>query len=272
MAGINFILKNWKKQQTVFLQNLEGLRKKAKEETIDMVHDLRVATKKLRSYLKLLTLLLNKKDYLVLFERTEQLFNVLGKHRDIEMGLNVINSFEKENKISYTDFCYHLKAVHQQAWAWVQIALDDYDEKELLALTASVEQDLKDKSSDELLVKLNGIVEKGLNKAKRLSAHLDKQPHLIRKLFKDIFYWASLLPKEILTPDQLKSIKKSLEYLGNWQDLEMLQRKVKHFRKDFVPDTKEDHRLLKELEKTIMDKKQKILDGADENIHKALSQ
>jgi hypothetical protein len=143
--------------------------------------------------------------------------------------------------------------------------------KVLLALTATIEQDLKDKSNDELILKLKSIVEKELNKARRLSDHTDRQPHLIRKLFKDIFYWASVLPKEIQVPDQLKSIKKSLEYLGNWQDLEMLLRKIKHFRKDFVPDAREDHRLLKELEKTIMGKKQKILDGARENIHIALS-
>jgi CHAD domain-containing protein len=271
MVAVNFILKHWKKEQTVFLQNLEGLRKQNKGETINLVHDLRVATKKLRSYLKLLSLLLNKKDYKALFEKTEQLFSVLGKHRDIEMGLEGVAAFEKGNKISYEAFSNYLKAVQQQEWAWVQSALDDYDEKELPALTATVEEDLKNKSNDELLKKLKSIVEKELNKARRLSAHLDQQPHLIRKLFKDIFYWASLLPNEILAPGQLKSIKKSLEYLGNWQDLEMLHRKIKHFRKDFVPDTKEDNRQLKELKKTIIAKKQRILDRAAENIHIALS-
>jgi CHAD domain-containing protein len=271
MATVNFILKHWKKDQTVFLQKLEGLRKPNKEDTINLVHDLRVATKKLRSYLKLLTLLSNKNDYKALFEKTEQLFSVLGKHRDIEMGLEGVASFEKGNKISYTAFGNYLKAMQQQEWAWVQSALDDYDEKGLQDLTARVEEDLKKKTSDELLEKLKGIVEKGLNKARRLSAHLDQQPHLIRKLFKDIFYWASLLPNEILAPGKLKSIKKSLDYLGNWQDLDMLQRKIRHFRKDFVPDTKEDNRQLKELKKTIIAKKQKILDRATENIHNALS-
>jgi len=271
MPAANFILKQWEKQQTVFLQNLDGLRTKDKEKTIDKVHDLRVATKKLRSYLKLLALLLNKKDYTASFEKTEQLFNVLGKHRDIEMGLEVINLLEKESKISYTAFAHYLKAVHQQVWIWVQAALKNYDEKELIAITILVEQDLNDKNNDELLQKLNGIVEKELNKSRRLANNLSQQPHLIRKLFKDIFYWASLLPKEMQAPDQLKRIKKSLEYLGNWQDLEMLHRKIKHFRKDFVPDSREDHRLLKELEKAIMDKKQKILSSAGENIHNALS-
>ena len=87
MPAANFILKDWIKQQTVFLQNLEELKKQEKAETVDLVHDLRVAIKKLRAYLKLLGVLLGKKGNTNLFQKTEDLFNVLGKHRDIEMAL-----------------------------------------------------------------------------------------------------------------------------------------------------------------------------------------
>jgi len=269
MPATLFILNHWKKQHAVFLQNLEGLRKQDKENTIDMVHDLRVATKKLRSYLKLLTILLDKKDYTSLFEKTEQLFSVLGKHRDIEMGLALLQAFEKGNKSEYITINNHLKKVYQQTWTWVQNALENYDEKDLAELSRQIEEDLKNKEKEELLQKIRDIVDKELNKAKRFADHLSRQAHLVRKHFKDIFYWASLLPRDILEPDQLKSIKKSLEQLGDWQDHEMLQRKVKHFRKDFVPDAREEHPLLKDLEKTIADKKEKILDKAGENIQKA---
>ena len=120
MVAVNFILKQWKKEQTVFLQKLEGLKKQNKADAIILIHDLRVATKKLRSYLKLLNILSNKNDYKALFEKTEQLFSVLGKHRDIEMGLEGVASFEKRNKISYTAFSNYLKAMQQQEWAWVR--------------------------------------------------------------------------------------------------------------------------------------------------------
>ena len=83
MPADNFILKHWIKQQTVFLKNLEELKKQGKADTIEVVHDLRVATKKLRAYLKLLGILLEKKGYTTLFQKTEDLFNVVGKHRDI---------------------------------------------------------------------------------------------------------------------------------------------------------------------------------------------
>src|SRR5262245_53032424 len=109
MPAANFILKHWNKQQTVFLKNLEGLKRQDKADTVEFVHDLRVATKKLRAYLKLLGILFGKKEYTALFEKTEELFNVLGKHRDIEMGLEGLKRFEKSKKISYTALRYHLE-------------------------------------------------------------------------------------------------------------------------------------------------------------------
>ena len=271
MPADNFIFKHWVKQQTVFLQNLEELKKQGKADTIEVVHDLRVATKKLRAYLKLLGILLEKKGYTTLFQNTEDLFNVVGKHRDIEMALEGLKVLEKSKKISYTAFRYHLEAGMEQLWTWVRSALDDYEEKDLLALTAKVEKDLNEKTDDELLKKVKAIIDKELTKSRRLTNRLGEQPHLIRKLFKDIFYWGSLLPKAIVPAEQLKAINKSLDYLGNWQDLEMLHRKIKHFRKDFVPDAKEVHLQLKQLEKTIIAKQERIVDKARENIIHALA-
>ena len=267
----NFILKHWIKQQAVFLQNLEELKKQGKADTVELVHDLRVSTKKLRAYLKLLGMLLGKNAYSTLFQKTEDLFNVVGKHRDIEMALQGLKVLEKSKKISYTAFRYHLEVGLEQLWTWVGSALDDYKEKDLLALTVMVEKDLNDKTDDELLKSVKAIVETELTRSRRLTNRLNEQPHLIRKLFKDIFYWASLLPKEILPPEQLKSISKSLDNLGNWQDLEMLHSKIKHFRKDFVPDTKDVHHQLKQLEEAIKGRQEKIIDRARENINKALA-
>jgi hypothetical protein len=51
----------------------------------------------------------------------------------------------------------------------------------------------------------------------------------------------------------------------------MLHSKIKHFRKDFVPDTKEVHHQLKQLEEAIKGRQEKIIDRARENITKALA-
>lgn len=269
MPATFFILLHWKKQQKVFLQNLEKLTKK--QETI-AIHDLRVAVKKLRCYLKLLTLLLIKIDSKQGFEKTEQLFSVLGKHRDIEMGLMLLQAFEKENKITYTAFRFHLKFAWQRTEAWVQNALSKYDEKELTGLALQLEQQLKETNKEKLMDSAGIILNKEIKKLKRLTKHLASQPHEVRKMLKNIFYWISIYPQNILTDSShVKKLKKPLDLLGDWQDHEVLHRKIKHFRKDFVPASKEEYLLLKELEKNIEDKMEGLLKKADKNIENSFS-
>ena len=264
MPATFFILLHWKRQQRVFLQNLAKLNK---QHETKVIHDFRVAIKKLRSYLKLLTVLLNKMDSEPDFEKTEQLFSVLGKQRDIEMGLLLLQSFEKENKITYTAFRFHLKVALQRTEIWVQNALGKYNEKELAELTRQLGQHLKETNKQELLDKTGIILNKEFKKLERVARHLSGQPHEARKMLKNIFYWISICPKDFLiNSSQVKKLKKSLDFLGDWQDHEMLHRKIKHFRKDFVPASKEEYLLLKELEKGIEDKMETMLHKAGESI------
>jgi CHAD domain-containing protein len=269
MATTFFILLHWKRQQRVFLQNRAKL---TVQRDTKAVHDIRVATKKLRSYLKLLTILLNKTDSEMGFEKTEQLFSVLGKYRDIEMGLLLLQAFEKENKITYTAFRFHLKMALQRTEIWVQNAFTKYDEKELADLTRELQQYLKEKNNQELLDKTEVILNKEFKKLKGLAKHFNSHPHAVRKMLKNIFYWISICPKDLLlNSDQIKKLRKSLNHLGDWQDYEMLYRKIKHFRQDFIPDSREEYLLLKELEKNIENKMETKLKKAEEEIQEFIS-
>lgn len=231
-------------------------------------HDLRVAVKKLRSYLKLLSILSPKNDYKAKFEKTEYLFSVLGKLRDIEIGFLLLGDFEKKDKIIYTSFKRQLEFALKQASDWVGIAVKNYDVKEILKLTEHLEVELKNIDAGKITDKTKTIVEKELATVIRLADHLGRQAHRIRKLLKDIFYWATLGPKDapLLDAETIKKCKKIMEQLGDWQDHEMLLRKLKHFRKDFVPDAKQEYVLLKTLERNIEDKMEAILNEADKNI------
>ncbi len=269
MPGTFFILINWKKQQRVFLQNLAKL---SKQQETKAVHDLRVAIKKLRSYLKLLNTLLNKIEDESSFEKTEHLFTVLGKQRDIEMGLVLLQSFEKENMTTYMPFRSQLKMVLEQTKAWVQKALSKYDEKELADVTRQWEQQLKDTDNQRLLNRTEVVINKEIKKLKRAAKNFARQPHEVRKMLKNIFYWISICPKDFLINNiQLKKLKKSLDWLGGWQDHTMLHRKVKHFRKDFMPSSREEYQLMKELEKSIEAKMGKLLKKADIIIQEFIS-
>lgn len=260
-----FILQEWKKQQQVFLKNLEILRL---HNQTAATHDLRVAVKKLRSYLKLLSILSPKNDYKAKFEKTEYLFSILGKLRDIEIGLSLLEAFEKENKIVYTAFKNQLQFARQQALARVKTAVKNDDTKELANLTEQIEAGLKNIDASKITDKTKTIVEKELATVIRLAVHLSRQAHRIRKLLKDIFYWASPGAKDapLLDTETIKKCKKIMELLGDWQDHEMLLRKLKHFRKDFVPDANHEYTLLKILERNIEDKMEAILKDADKSI------
>ncbi|MGZ8550376.1 MAG: CHAD domain-containing protein [Chitinophagaceae bacterium] len=255
-----FILLHWKKQQKLFFGNLNKLRS---DLDANAIHDLRVAFKKIRSYQKLVAIISGQDNDKLLFEKTEQLFSVLGKHRDIEAGLLLLQALEKEYKTDFIELKEHLKAVSQQTARWVQDALKDYDAKELTELTMQSAQNLEGTNRQDLLDKVRIIIDKKLRVARRLTNHLDRHPHTVRKLYKNIFYWATTQPKDILlNSGELKKIKRALEYLGDWQDHEMLRRKIKHFRKDFLPGSKEEYTLLKNLEDQIEAKKKKMLDKA----------
>lgn len=270
MPATFFILLHWKKQQKFFLQGFEKLTKQ-QEHGSRAIHDLRVVVKKLRSYLKLLTILLKKMEDKPGFEKTEQLFKVLGKHRDIEIGLLLLQTFEKKNKITYTAFRFHLKVALQRTETWVQNALSKYDEKELTGLTRQLEQHLKETNNQDLLEKTGIILNKEYKKLKRLAKHLTGQPHEVRKMLKNLFYWISICPKDfLLSSRQVSKLKKSLDLLGDWHDHEMLHTKIKHFRKDFLPASGEEYLQLKELEKNIADKMEVMLYKADENIQHSL--
>jgi CHAD domain-containing protein len=91
-------------------------------------------------------------------------------------------------------------------------------------------------------------------------------------MLKNIFYWVSICPKDLLlNSSQIKKLKKSLDHLGDWQDHQMLYRKIKHFRKDFIPDSREEYLLLKELEKSIENEMETKLQKADKEIQDFIS-
>jgi len=265
MSATIFILLHWKRQQRVFSQNLATLRVLPDDKA---VHDLRVAVKKLRSYLKLLAILIKKIGEEPGLEKTGQLFKVLGKHRDIEIGLLLLQDFEKANKVTYTAFRFHLKVALQRTQLWVQHALTRYDASEMTQLTRQLGLHLKEKSGQELLNEINIIFSKENKKLERLVKHLTDRPHEIRKMLKNIFYWIAICPKDFLfNSSQVNKLKKTLEQLGDWQDHEMLHSKIKHFRKDFVPASREEYQQLKDLEKDIEHKMELMLVKAADHIH-----
>ncbi len=253
MRHSNFILIYWKKEQKVFNKNFEvlsnGTDKKA-------VHDTRVAIKKLRACLKLYAIITEKKDWQNLFTETKILFAVLGKERDVEICLELLIDDEKESKQDYTNIKIYLQSILQTMQEWSLHALKTYHKMELAELTSLLSEGADTVTKEWLIEKTIEVINNHLKQVKDYY----KQPHKIRKILKDVYYWLKMLPKNVFADDSPeKKLEGILDDFGNWQNDEMLLTRIKHFRKDNLPGSFGEYDSLKTLEKKVEERKEKLL-------------
>src|SRR5574338_516151 len=100
MAEENSILKCWDEQLQLFNHNLRILRIRPAKKA---VHDLRVAIKKIRSYLRL-----NKEitgsPVSKEFDSIDLLFKTAGRQRDFEMSVSLLSKYNRKEQISAGHF------------------------------------------------------------------------------------------------------------------------------------------------------------------------
>src|SRR4030095_4329144 len=123
MPADNSIVRHWQTELKVFDQNLLLLKEQLSP---DAIHDLRVAVKKLRSYLKLWAILFNKKHEKDSFETTNQLFSILGKHRNIEISKGLLPSFINKNQRVPESLLVYIHLLQEQVIPYCQQALRQY--------------------------------------------------------------------------------------------------------------------------------------------------
>lgn len=231
MPVSNFILQHWDDQQIVFAGNLNLIRWKQSKTA---VHDLRVAVKKLRSYLRLREIITGAawKDF---FAATKTLFSTLGKHRDIEMSLSLFSKQSRKENLFLPSFKKYLKANLSLTRGWIKKAVIEYNEKELESLTVTVHSSLSVFTDEELQSMVKEYAEGVFKKIQPLAEDFKKNAHEIRKLLKDVYYWLrarSVGP----VPDraEMNAIEKTLANLGKWQDHFVFQKKLRGFRKEYL--------------------------------------
>jgi CHAD domain-containing protein len=253
MRHSNFIRHYWEEEQKVFNKNFEIL---SHGQDKDAVHDIRVAIKKLRACLKLYAIITEKKDWQSLFTETKSLFSVLGRERDVEMCLELVSNDEKETGADYTNIKNHLQSLLQTMQRWSQHALKNYYKTELADLTSLLTRGADEPAKEWLIEKTIDAINNHLRQIKDYY----KQPHKIRKLLKDVYYWLKMLPKNAVTDYSLeKKLEGILDDFGNWQNDEMSLTKTKHFRKDNLPDSFGEYDSLKKFEKRVEERKEKLL-------------
>lgn len=257
MVVYNTILLHWKKFQKDFDKNLVQLQQRINKEAI---HDIRVATKKLRALLDLYMLLKKEPEWKHLLIKTDNLFAVLGRYRDTEICLALTEVHEKDANCSYKELKHYLHLLLKTTQAWANQEIHRYHKNELAKIALLLKQDESLTDRNKFSHDLKAIIYHHLSETKK---HF-RQPHLVRKSLKDVYYWIPLLPDEN-TPDlwDQKGLHDILNDLGNWQDNEILDLRIKHFRKDFVPKTFEEYPLLKDFQNKIKNHKKTLLKAAN---------
>lgn len=249
----NIVFPCWKKEQDVFNKNLAVL--KQQPET-NAVHDIRVTIKKLRALLRLYVFLTEEQLWKYPLKETEDLFTILGKQRDIEICLELLQDLEKETSKKYPEFRRYLDAALNTAQQWTTNAVRTYKKKELSAVALMLKTESIPLTNEELKLKAIRIIALQLSGC---SAYF-KQPHQLRQQFKEIYYWIKMAG-EILAVrvDYEKKLHPLLDEFGEWQDMQVLETRTRHFRKDHLPRAFPEYESLKKLEAVIKEKGEALL-------------
>ena len=256
MEAYNILLINWKKSQKDFSQILTQLQQRINTAAI---HDIRVTTKKLRAFLNLYMLIKKEPEWEYFLSKTENLFDVLGRHREVEICLELITTYEKESNCSLKELKNYLLSVLRMTRAWANQEIHRYHKKELARIALLLKQDVSINESPDFPNDLKLIINNLLSETKK---HF-RQPHLVRKNLKNVYYWIPLFSEENLQePWHHKELHSILDDLGNWQDLEILEIRIRHFRKDYLPKLFKEYQAIKDLQANLKDDKKLLLKAA----------
>lgn len=251
----NAILFHTVKEQKVFTKNFALLRESPGEEAI---HDLRVSVKKLNAYLELYILLQKEVDPLSfcneeLLTKTNDLFDAIGRQRDVEICIELLTGLQKENEYYCPQFIFYLKTLLKKTREWSGTAIHQFRNREIPAMIAVLKQDKQFDNAKELNLKIESVINRQLPELEKCF----RKPHQLRIKLKSIFYWLFLLnANEKYQPELLHQV---LDYLGNWQDMEIFGKRLKHFRKDYFPKSFTEYPVLKKIEQDTKESKKSLV-------------
>ena len=262
MEASPFILIEIDKQVLIFNENLQILREQLKKKAI---HDLRVAVKKLRSFLRLAEELdqINWEDA---YQPIKNLFKTLGRQRDFEICLAILNDIKRKKNIEFPLFRNYLRSNLRFSRRLSENSMKNFDGRFPQTLLDPMTKVFAPLSDSKLINLVKKIALSKLNKAENLKKNFNKEAHETRKMLKDVFYWIKASPENIiLNKKELALLEKILDLLGQWQDQVILLGKLRNFRKKYLLNGLEEYELSvkiggiilrwkKEIEKTVITK------------------
>jgi len=259
MSTENFILLNWDEQLKNFNTNLLIIRQRPIKKS---VHDLRVAVKKMRSFLRLKEEITGD-AWEEQFSPVKTLFKTSGKQRDFEMSLSLLLKYQKKENLSLPSFKKFLQVNKSLTQQWTKKAALKFNDSQLLPGTNSIHSSLAALSNEELINKIKLLAQNVIKNVNRLTKDINKNAHEIRKRLKYLYYWLTICPYNPVNDlIEIKLLDKILQNLGDWQDNFIFSKKIKHFRKEWLVKKSIEAKTAEMLEKKISNKKDELLNKA----------
>ena len=211
MVAENILLQHWESELTTLKENMYSYTTSDTE----MTHKIRVGIKKLRAYFKLYFFIYKKEETKELFKDTEDLFSLLGKHRNIQINKEKVEAYLHAEHQPYLDWLEN----KQQALPQINDAIHNYSFRNIDRLTEIMQRDLRETDNKQLIKYIDKINRRLIKKTEVRIVHFKRNSHRIRKDLKQVFYLHKMISPETYIPAKsLKRLENVLETLGNIQD------------------------------------------------------
>lgn len=245
----NFLVRAWEKEKAIVLGNFEAIRTNPGKK---FVHDFRVGTKKIRSYLRLMEILSGetwKEEY----KKLSDLFRVFGKYRDAQMSFSLFGSIQRKENIQVNAILFHFRNNISITRKWVMEAVNTSPLEEILnSLSTKFHTAISPLDDDYISDKIRSHTISYFHKTDLRQEVFKKEAHLHRKELKDIYYWLIICPvNPVFDKNEMAKLEKSLDQLGKWQDQYVFRLGLRSFRKQWMVKNSMDFRTTKHLEQSL---------------------
>ena len=252
MEEENIIKIHWIEQKERFIENLNISRKRPTKRS---VHDLRVAVKKLRSYLKLIKQL-NGEKWRERFSKITALYKSFARQSDLDVTIQLTKQQEQKNHMSLSCFKDYLSVNRSLVRKWIKQDALRFNEQESPVFDQQFNLQLTNIAICEKIIRLSSLK---IKKIENLCKHFRNNAHKIRKQLKDVYNWVRICPEELVENFiRIKALDLMLKQLGNSQDHFVLRKKIQTYLKTIAKN--EEKEMLDAVDKNLANAQTDILE------------
>ncbi|MBM4157719.1 MAG: CHAD domain-containing protein [Ignavibacteria bacterium] len=239
----------------------------------EIIHDLRLSLKKIKSFLELIQFLNDEINVLKYYKQYKKIFKMAGSIRDIHIEEKMIETIEDKYNLTFAGIKTYLKELEEENKKNLNAIVSGYDwvlsgkinKKISKIISSKMESDAKLR----VLRRINsykGNIIKTLNIENLNEIHL----HRFRRDLKNFMYSLNTFTFLLQNRDEykkfIKEIDKIQELLGKWHDYIITVQKVKEYQKTLTDET-EIH-LMNFLSGVLEYEEKKMLEKINEDIEK----